>query len=125
MYINGVVVLILVIYILYGRSKRNPSRLKLRETHKSDKLDLKADPTTHRSGDYANAPEYEHRHERVLNVIFQFNGHDFDAYEVLGVAAGSPLEVVDNAYAEQLKTSPEDAREFLQMAYNAIRRKFN
>jgi hypothetical protein len=55
-----------------------------------------------------------------LNVIFMFNGHTFDAYEVLGVPAGSQLEAVEKAYREMTTKSSGDA-EFFAAAISAIR----
>lgn len=133
MYFNGAVVLLLVAYMLFWRPKRDPSRLKLRERFKTDKPQTKPNEndrrTDHHNSSKAHsqrgeaATDNDFRNERELNVIFQFNGHDFDAFEVLGVKAGSSLEAVERSYAELLSKSPEDTREFLQMAYHAIKLK--
>ena len=114
LYFNGLVVLLLIVYFIW-RPRRNPSRLKLRQPLQRDKLDPLPD--------FKNAPETEKREERALNIIFQFNGHDFDAYEVLGLTAGSTLEHVDKVYAELLASSEQDAHEFFRIAYQAIRKK--
>ncbi|OFZ12115.1 MAG: hypothetical protein A2Z20_07255 [Bdellovibrionales bacterium RBG_16_40_8] len=113
LYFNGLVVLLLIVYFIW-RPKRAPSRLKLRETQPRDKLQPLPD--------FKNAPEAANRHERRLNVIFQFNGHDFDAYEVLGIAAGSSLEQVEKTYTEVITSCEEDSHEFFRMAYEAIRK---
>ena len=60
--------------------------------------------------------------ERELNVIFQFNGHDFDAYEVLGIPAGSPLSEVQSAYADLQGSGDGDSEEIYRLAYEAIAR---
>ncbi len=94
---NGFVVLVIVAYLLW-RPKRTPSRLKLRDPHALDKP------------------------QRQLNAIFQFNGHDFDAYEVLGLPAGTPFATVEASYQKLLKSEPADTHEFYKMAYRAIQR---
>lgn len=60
---------------------------------------------------------------RELNVIFQYNGHDFDAHEVLGVPAGAGRQTVEKAYQELRKKSDSDSHEFIDTAYRAIVRK--
>jgi hypothetical protein len=55
-----------------------------------------------------------------LNVIFMFNGHSFDAYEVLGVPAGANLEMTEKAYREIIKNKPSD-NEFFTAAWAAIK----
>ena len=60
---------------------------------------------------------------RILNVIFVWNGHPWDAFEVLGVPAGSSLEAVEKAYQDLLsKTDPQSAP-FIEAAYQAIHQK--
>jgi hypothetical protein len=98
-YVDSLVVLLVVAYLIFGRSKKSPSRLNLRESGGSDKSDV-----------------------RELNVIFQFNGHDFDAYEALGVPAGTAVDKVEKIFEQTLKTAPPDSHHFLKMAYEAIRK---
>jgi hypothetical protein len=59
--------------------------------------------------------------ERPLNVMFNYNGHSWDAYEVLGLPAGSSLEKVEEGFAAVVKTVDAGSRPFLEAAYNAIR----
>ncbi len=53
---------------------------------------------------------------KELNVLFNFNGETFDAYEVLGVPAGSPLDEVEKAYKKT------DKNEFQKAAFDAIKK---
>lgn len=62
------------------------------------------------------------RVERQLTAVFQFNGHDFEAYEVLGLAAGSSHENVEKAYQQILITHSPDTLEIYRMAYETILR---
>lgn len=55
-----------------------------------------------------------------LNCLFMYNGHDWDAYQVLGVAAGSPLPLVTEAYQDMIKKADPSSYEFLESAYKAI-----
>lgn len=55
-----------------------------------------------------------------LNVLFNYNGHAWDAYEVLGVPAGAPLPLVTEAYQKVVKEQQTQSLEFFETAYKAI-----
>jgi hypothetical protein len=57
---------------------------------------------------------------KSLNVIFMFNGHNFDAFEVLGLPAGAKPEAVRKAYELMRKQTTKDSQEFIEAAYQAI-----
>ena len=56
---------------------------------------------------------------RQLQVFFNWNGHTWEAYEVLGVAAGSSRETVIQAFHAARAESP-DSTPFLQAATDSI-----
>ena len=58
---------------------------------------------------------------KQLNAIFVYNAHSFDAYEVLGIPAGSNPEAVERAFKVALAKSTGETQ-FLQAAYDAILR---
>ncbi len=58
--------------------------------------------------------------ERSVNVVFTWNGHDWDAYEVLGVAAGSSKSEVTEAYREALNRVDKKSQKFIEKAYRSI-----
>jgi hypothetical protein len=58
-----------------------------------------------------------------LNVMFNYNGHSFDAYEVLGVPAGSAWEDVRSAFESSVDKMDPSANEFYLAAFNAIKNK--
>lgn len=55
-----------------------------------------------------------------LNVIFNYNSHTWDAYEVLGIPAGSPMKDVTHAYQQALRNSDPKSHAFLETAYKSI-----
>lgn len=57
---------------------------------------------------------------KILNVMFNYNGHSWDAYEVLGVPAGASLRMVTEAYQVGIQRSAKESLEFLETAYSAI-----
>ena len=54
-----------------------------------------------------------------LNVIFMYNEHSFDAYEVLGIPAGSSAAQIQKAYQTALINKTAE-KEFIETAYQAI-----
>ncbi len=56
----------------------------------------------------------------ALNVFFNFNGHSFDAYEALGVPAGSTLEEIQRAFQRSIQGSDAASQEFFKAALSAI-----
>lgn len=65
-------------------------------------------------------PDVAHRPAKNLNVMFNYNGHSWDAYEVLGVPAGASIKLVTDAYQKALHRCDKESVEFLETAYNAI-----
>lgn len=60
---------------------------------------------------------------KVLNVIFMWNGHNWDAYEVFGLPAGSSVEKVREKFNELKSKSDQGQVAFLTEALNAIENK--
>ncbi len=57
---------------------------------------------------------------KSLNVMFLYNGHNFDAHEVLGVPAGARREQVEAAFHKAVASSTPQGRSFLEAAFEAI-----
>lgn len=60
---------------------------------------------------------------KTLNVLFLYNGHDWDAYEVLGVPAGASLSTVTTRYQQLIRDADRGKMEFFEAAYQAILKK--
>lgn len=54
---------------------------------------------------------------------FVYNGHDWEAFEVLGLPAGAKLAAVTQRYQELLRTADRAQMEFYEAAYRAILKK--
>lgn len=65
-------------------------------------------------------PDLADKNSKNLNVMFNYNGHSWDAYEVLGVPAGASIKTVTEAYQTALRRSDKSSMEFLETAYRAI-----
>lgn len=59
-------------------------------------------------------------HIRSINVIFNYNGHSWDAFEVLGIPAGAPPKMVNEALERALRSTDPASHEFLRAAHQAI-----
>jgi len=60
--------------------------------------------------------------EKSLNVMFNYNGHTWDAYEVLGVPAGSSFESSFQAFEKMTASMDEESKSFLLSALESIRK---
>ncbi len=56
-----------------------------------------------------------------LNVMFNYNGHTFDAYETLGIPAGSSWDEVRVAFDKSISQVDGGSQEFYLTAFNAIK----
>lgn len=55
-----------------------------------------------------------------LNIYFMYNGHSWEAHEVLGVPAGAPMTQVTDAYQKLILTNDSSTYEFYESANQAI-----
>jgi hypothetical protein len=109
--INGVIILGLVFYIL-RRPRPVGGRLRLRlqnPTHAPIARQLSGNEQNHKAK------------PRQLNVLFNYNGHTWEAYEVLGLPAGSSEEVVERAFETLTLSADKKSIAFLVAAREAIR----
>ncbi len=60
--------------------------------------------------------------ERSLNCPFQLNGQNYDAFDVLQVPAGAPLEICEQAYKEMSRSGNKYAqnKEIVDRALKAL-----
>lgn len=115
-FIQVFIAAVFVIWIL-SRRGRNPKPTVLNMT-----TDNKTKPKikTYNSVNFTEGDEVQ---AKVLNVIFMWNGHSWDAYEVFGLPAGSPIEHVRERYTEMVAVSSESQKLFLNEALKAINSK--
>jgi len=66
------------------------------------------------------APAAASASSKELNILFNYNGHTWDAYEVLGLPAGASLVDVTKAYQAMLKSADPESHEFLETAFKSI-----
>lgn len=117
-----------VALLIFVRSRpRNGMRLRLKtRAQKKAELESGQGPTTIQTQLPGNNPPLDEltvvraQAARPLNVHFNYNGHSWDAYEVLGLPAGSSLEKVEAAFKESIARVDVGSKPFMEAAYKAI-----
>jgi hypothetical protein len=116
--------LFLVLLFLIGKKGiTSPSKLNLRKGFHFSRKPVPQgaqQPASPRAQFQSQNLSTEDHGEKSLNVLFMYNGHNFDAYEVLGVPAGANLQMVERYYQEALRHKGHD-RDFIEAAFYAIR----
>ncbi len=137
LYINIFLGVVFLLYFLFGRSRpAAPTRLNLKNKEtplpknpNPDQLDSQKkqqpqitskmtilEPET----DQARAEFSAQSTPKNLAIFFIYNGHDWEAHNVLGVAQGANMKIVTESYQKLLETSDPKSYEFLEAAYKAI-----
>ncbi len=65
-------------------------------------------------------PEQAPKAAKNLSIFFMYNGHDWEAHDVLGVPQGASLTLATEVYQKLLKNEDPSTFEFYEGAYNAI-----
>ena len=117
--LNAVVVTLLVISFLRMRRSARQSTMRFRNSR--DQY-VKKEVVVKRLIPDENDPRLKRPgSEKSLNVMFNYNGHSWDAYEVLGVPAGSSFEAAFLVFEKLTKTMDDESRTFMLTALEAIR----
>ena len=116
---------------LIRKGQKQPTRLNMRAGLSGPRqmtIPKNIDYRPRAASPYANtlSPEAReasklHPQEKILNVLFIYNGHTWDAFEVLGLPAGAPMKMVEESYRRELAKSEPASREFIDSAYQSIR----
>ncbi|MCB0349405.1 MAG: hypothetical protein KDD37_11260 [Bdellovibrionales bacterium] len=93
-------------WILYNRKSSKPARLNLRAGKKTLPDIVKKTKNTGR--------------EKNLDCLFMYNGHEFNAYEVLGIPGGASIQMAEEAF-QTLKNAKGQEHDFYLAALNAIK----
>jgi hypothetical protein len=131
--INIAILLFFIIWFLAGRrgSSKKTTQLKMKEGNQTSGgvLQKSTESGVRTAGGRYSHPRYQKYLEEAplpsgeskeLNILFNYNGHTWDAYEVLGLPAGASLVDVTKAYQNILKSSGPDSHEFLETAFKTI-----
>ena len=135
LYINIVLGIVFVLYFLLGRgNRRGPTKLNVKANEDFTKSVIKTQQIQSETVQEKSHPPkmtvLEPENENVINlksyatknlsIYFVYNGHEWEAHEVLGVPAGSALPQVTEAYQKLIITSDPSTFEFYESSYQAI-----
>lgn len=120
---------IILFWFLSGRKNGSapPTRLKMQNKNQGGESAASRRVTVKK--DYSNpdlfapappSPGAGGRSEKMLNVFFMYNGHSWDAYEVLGVPAGANIVMCTERYQQLIKNADKGKIEFYELAMHAI-----
>ncbi|MEK2644699.1 hypothetical protein [Bdellovibrio sp. BCCA] len=108
-------------YLVSRGGSRRPTQLNMKAKDSAPPLmEATPEPPTTAGVALRRHPDVEGTVTKSLNVMFNYNGHSWDAYEVLGVPAGASLKIVTEAYQAAIRRSDKESLEFLETAYKAI-----
>jgi hypothetical protein len=118
LYINIILVIVFAVLFWIGRRsalKNNPQfKMTLNLTPKKSNLNPSVKVIGETLGDL-NAENI-----KSLNVIFVYNGHTWDAYEILGVKPGSSIAEIKEAFEKAIENNGAESHEFLKTALAAV-----
>jgi hypothetical protein len=108
------------------RGSNSPVQLRLKKGDPAPPL-APVQPRQKAARPPAAVPRESARPKEIsLNAFFNWNGHSFDAYEALGIPAGSSLESAHSAYLQAISgaaaSGDEDSKLFFKAALEAIAR---
>jgi hypothetical protein len=132
-----IVLIVIAIFVIFSflfvrKSSTPPARLRLRnKVHEATAKPISAargggmGPWKDRKYNADTLREFEETTlvrgvPTNLNVMFNYNGHSWDAYEVLGIPAGASLEAVRERFNAALETSQPQSQDFIKAALEAI-----
>ncbi len=117
--LNAVVVTLLVISFLRMRRSSNQTSIRFRNSR--DQYSNK-EVVVKRSVLDENDPRLKNPNApKDLNVMFNYNGHSWDAYEVLDVPAGSSFENCFLAFEKMTRGMDDESKTFMLAALEVIR----
>lgn len=118
-----------MLYFVFGRSKpKQPTVLNLKSAAKPDEkgpADEKSDAIRMVEAKDVTPPKNDKPTEKRLiqkssPVFFMYNGHEWEAFEVLGLPKGCDIQSATSHYQNLIRTSDPSTFEFFELAYSAI-----
>lgn len=122
--LNGIVVVLLVMYVIWRRPARRRRPKLLDPPQSSTPKGLKALAEELKAmGD--KPVKIIENPDQPAPVIFNWNGHSWDAYEVLGIPPGSTRIEINNAFKEEIAKMDEESQAFIRKAYETLMQSLN
>lgn len=138
LYVYIIVGLFFAAYFFFGRSKpKAPTRLNMKANEDFSKSIIPKSGLNPNLGIQNVVPEPKMtvlepenvidisaakatRAAKNLNIYFMYNGHEWEAHEVLGVPAGAPMPQATEVYQKLILNSDPSTFEFYESAHSAL-----
>ncbi len=115
-----------MLYFVLGRPKpKQPVKLDLKMSQKSTDVELSDEKTEKERVFTAKdvtpvKTETAQLFKKGTTVFFMYNGHEWEAFEVLGLPKACDIQTATSHYQNLIKTSDPSTFEFYELAYSAI-----
>ncbi|MGZ3690039.1 MAG: hypothetical protein ACXVAX_00960 [Pseudobdellovibrio sp.] len=123
--INFLIIGALVLYFVLGRSKHKQKAILDVKQESQSFEEVKVEKTEQGESIVSAVVEIKEETKKVSSkeiVFFVYNGHEWEAHEVLGLKSGVSLEEATRHYQNLIKTSDPSTFEFFEAAFSAILR---
>lgn len=126
LYLNLGIGLLLVLYFVLGRPKaKQPTRLNMRAKDSVEKTPVVLEPELKKEliampAEPREVYPEQIKESRSLSIMFMYNGHDFEAHQVLGIPQGASMHQATEVYQNLVKTSDTRSLQLYESAYSAI-----
>ena len=130
--INFLIFAALLLYFFSGRSRQSGrSMLDLARKNSQEEISsppAPGEPVTLQPAsepqpeviEVASKPVKSAKFDKKEIVYFVYNGHEWEAHEVLGLKSGGTLEEATRHYQDLIKSSDPSTFEFYEAAFSAI-----
>lgn len=143
-YVNLVLGAVIIGFFFVGRKTAKPTKLNMKAKSNSEPLVLEPEkqgptssstvmttlPQVTQLSDKQDPPplsvtsnSHNLSEERSLGVLFMYNGHDWEAHQVLGLPQGASMHQITVKYQDLIKKSDPSTFEFFEAAYTALSQK--
>jgi len=125
-YINLFLGALIIGFFFVGRKSVKPTKLNLRAKTSHEPLVLEPESVVQNQSPQlpndtaARISNSTATESRLLSVIFMYNGHDWEAHQVLGVPQGSSMHQITIAYQQLIQKADPSAFPFYEAAYLAL-----
>lgn len=124
LFINFLIFLALVLFFVFFRSKpKQPTILDLKAIPKETDSELSKEKNEKERVVEAKDVTQSTKPTKMLkieSISFIYNGHEWDAYDVLALPRGCTLQIATSHYQNLIKTSDPSTFEFFEAAFSAI-----
>ncbi|GEM_PF-1548778 len=132
-FILSIIVLGIIFILLFKIKSSAPSKIQLKHADRYKNAVIKKEIPSGAENSKLSPimldPATQHilqegiKGQKNLNIMFMYNGHSFDAYEILGLPAGAGLSQIEKAHKELTLKHKGQLPILVGLAYQALKSK--